>query len=226
MDNMDLIKALVKTQKEIESVTKDRSNPIAHSTYATLDAILEEVLPKLNANGIFLTQNPVSKKDEEGKVFLGVETTLFHETGQSMSYPAFYMQIEENARMNMAQAAGSIITYGKRYAISAILGISTDEDKDGVQPQSFTHEKEPEKELTTEEAMKYKLTFGKHKGKTLEELATEDKSYMRWLLENAQQDSLKDSVRKVGKELKRREENAMPDGEQTAPWDEPTDESH
>jgi hypothetical protein len=34
--------------------------------------------------------------------------------------------------MNMAQSAGSIITYAKRYSISAILGIATGDDTDGV----------------------------------------------------------------------------------------------
>lgn len=209
-----LIKALIKTQKEIETVTKDRSNPIAKSTYATLDAILDEVLPKLNKNGIFLTQRPLSKIEENGRTYLGVETTLYHEDGGWLTYEPFFMEIEENARMNMAQSAGSIITYAKRYAVSAILGISTDEDKDGVQPESFTQE--PQKELTTEEAFDYKIGFGKHKGKTVGTVAKEDKSYMRWLLDNAKDERMKDAIRKVGKKMKEEEEsgydNQVPDG--------------
>jgi len=128
-----IIKAMVKVQSELETVKKDRVNPFAESNYATLDAILIELLPKLNANGIVLTQEPIFK-EAETSMKIGIETTLFHESGEWISYDPFFMQLEKGSKMNMAQSAGSIITYAKRYAVSSIFGISTDEDKDGVQP--------------------------------------------------------------------------------------------
>lgn len=201
----EIIKALVKVQSEIEPVVKDKKNPIARSTYATLDAILEEILPKLNKNGIFMTQEPMSK-NENGVISLGVKTTLWHESGEFMEYEPLFLNIESNQRMNMAQSGGSIITYVKRYAVSAIFGISTDEDKDGIQ-ESGTYQKKdkPKKDLTVEEALNYKINFGKYKGKTLTQISKENKGYLRWLLDNAKEEEIKQAVRIVGSEIKKEE---------------------
>ena len=198
-----MIKALVKAQSEIKAVKKDRENPIAHSTYATLDAILEEVLPALNSNDLFMTQEPVSFEDEKG-LNLGVRTTIWHSSGEHMEYEPFYMPIEANARMNLAQQAGSVITYAKRYAVSAIFGISTDEDKDGVQP-SKEYNKEADKPLTEESAKEMKLTFGKHKGLTLEAVRKTDSDYLNWLYKGDKTDpNIKKAIKLISEAEKRR----------------------
>lgn len=130
-----IVKAMVKVQGELKAVKKDRDNEFNHSKYATLDAILAELLPKLSENEIAMTQSPVFEEAGSGAMRIGVETHLIHSSGEWFLYPPFFMELEKGAKMNMAQSAGSIITYAKRYAISAIFGISTDEDKDGVQPK-------------------------------------------------------------------------------------------
>lgn len=132
--NKNIIKALAKAQSEFNTVGKDRENPFASSRYATLDAILKEILPKLNDNNLFLTQEPLTDHDEN-TVRIGVHTKIFHDSGEWIEYEPLFMILEKGAKMNMAQSAGSIITYAKRYAISAIFGISTDDDNDGVQPK-------------------------------------------------------------------------------------------
>lgn len=128
----NMIQALVKVQGSLEPIKKDRVNPFAGSSYATLDAILGTLLPLLSENGIAITQEPVMESTQ-GSLKIGVETTLLHITGEYVVYEPFFMELEKGSKMNMAQSAGSIITYAKRYAISSIFGISTDEDKDGVQ---------------------------------------------------------------------------------------------
>lgn len=130
-----IVKAMVKVQGELKAVKKDRDNEFNNSKYATLDAILAELLPKLSENEIAMTQSPVFEEAGSGAMRIGVETHLIHSSGEWFLYPPFFMELEKGAKMNMAQSAGSIITYAKRYAISAIFGISTDEDKDGVQPK-------------------------------------------------------------------------------------------
>jgi len=42
-----------------------------------------------------------------------------------------------------------------------------------------------------------KVTFGKHKGKTLKEIVSEDRSYVSWLADNAKQDDLKQAAQMV-----------------------------
>ena len=59
------------------------------------------------------------------------------------------------------------------------FGLAT-EDDDGA---SLTR---PQKEeiTTKEQAEQYKLTFGKHKGKTIKEIVENEKDYANWLYQN------------------------------------------
>ncbi|HCT96512.1 ERF family protein [Vagococcus sp.] len=135
-ETTSIVKALIKVQSSLEPIKKDKANEFASSKYATLDAILEVVLPILSTNEIFMTQEPKTEIQENGSVYIGVTTTLFHSSGEFFEYETLWFQLEKGAKMNMAQSSGSVITYIKRYSISAVLGISTDEDKDGIQPVS------------------------------------------------------------------------------------------
>lgn len=204
----NIIKALVKAQSEIKTIKKDRENPIARSQYATLDAIFDEVLPKLNAQGLFVTQEPMMKEEENGQVYLGVKTTIWHETGEKLEYEPLFMPIEENARMNVSQQSGSVITYAKRYAISAILGISTDEDKDGVQGKP--EKREP---IKKEDIVDTKFPFGKHKGKTYGEIYDTDRQYLKWLYTQKKTDKdIKEAIKLIG-EVKAEEGEMNHEGE-------------
>jgi uncharacterized protein (DUF3820 family) len=73
---------------------------------------------------------------------------------------------------NPVQEYGSSLTYCRRYSLLMALGLAT-EDDDGA---SLTQEP------TKEEALEYTLTFGKHKGKKLNELP---KEYIEWMLGNS-----------------------------------------
>ena len=69
---------------------------------------------------------------------------------------------------NPVQAYGSSLTYCRRYSILMALGLAT-EDNDAADLS----------EMTLEQAKEYTLTFGKYKGKHIEELS---KPYINWLL--------------------------------------------
>lgn len=138
----EIIKALTEVQKNIKQVSKDRKNPFANSEYATLDNILEEVKPILNEHNIFLTQEPLTETTENN-IQIGIVTRLLHTSGEFIEYEPLFMNLEKGAKMNMAQSAGSIITYAKRYSLSAVLGISTGDDTDGVQPNNQQQNNHP-----------------------------------------------------------------------------------
>ena len=60
-------------------------------------------------------------------------TCLVHHVEGHTETASFPVQIGTSAQMNPTQAAGSALTYGRRYALCAALGIVTAEDDDDAQ---------------------------------------------------------------------------------------------
>ena len=119
--------ALAKAQGAILAAIKDGTNPgFARdgkpSKYATLNAVWEAARPALSANGIAVIQSPETR--ETGTVT--VVTLLAHAGGQ-------WMQNEITTKLGGAtqQAIGLAITYMRRYALAAMVGVAPDDDDDG-----------------------------------------------------------------------------------------------
>ncbi len=89
--------------------------------YAPLDEVLNLVRPILSKHGLSVIQAPVMS---EGMV--GVTTTLLHESGEWIEFEPILLKMDKQS----AQGAGSAITYARRYSISAVLGISSEDDND------------------------------------------------------------------------------------------------
>lgn len=116
------VQALIKTQAEIGSVEKDGYNPHFKSHYATLDNLLSHIRPILNKNGLALTQTVV-KKDGEWMLL----TQLLH--ADLGSHENYYPLMFEKGH---PQQMGSAVSYAKRYALSALLAVGSEEtDDDG-----------------------------------------------------------------------------------------------
>ena len=52
---------------------------------------------------------------------------LHHESGEYMEYPPLMVKPEKNT----PQGVGSAITYSRRYSLSTVFGITSDQDDDG-----------------------------------------------------------------------------------------------
>ena len=113
----ELTKAFVKFQSELAVVKKGAENPFFKSTYADLASIIVAVREPLKAHGLAFSQFPTG----DG----GLTTVLMHESGE-------YMEAEViiKAVSGKPQDAGSAITYARRYALGAVLGIATEKDDD------------------------------------------------------------------------------------------------
>lgn len=111
--------ALLKAQKEMGAALKDAKNPFFKSSYADLKAVIEAIKDPLNNNGITYLQAVDSFESVPS-----IETILLHESGQFISSrtPVFC------AKPNDPQAFGSGITYSKRYALQAFMGLPTADD--------------------------------------------------------------------------------------------------
>ena len=116
-----LAAALSKVQAKITDVSKEKKG--YGYTYADLSQVLDVARPLLAENGLSVTQLLYSKDDR-----MGVETCLMHESGQWVSSRAS-MVVERGKGMSLAQSAGSVVTYLRRYALAALVGIcQTDND--------------------------------------------------------------------------------------------------
>jgi len=115
-----LVPALIKAIGKMEAAHKDSTNPAFKSKYADLSSIMEAAKPALEENGIAVLQPPTA--DGEG---ICVATILLHNSGQWIASKLTLMPKDSSP-----QATGSAITYGRRYGLAGILGM-TAEDDDG-----------------------------------------------------------------------------------------------
>lgn len=114
--------ALSKFQGEVKNPSNTATNPYFKSKYAPLETVLNTVRPILSKYGLSIIQSPIA---EDGMV--GVTTLLLHESGEYMEFPPVMLKMDKQT----AQGAGSAITYARRYSLSAIVGISSEDDDDG-----------------------------------------------------------------------------------------------
>lgn len=114
--------ALVKAQAECQNVTMNRTNPHFKSRYADLAAVRDAIIPVFNKHGLAIIQTPTTD-DFSG---FALETRIVHSSGEQMiwSFPL----PSDTSKM---QAIGSAISYARRYTLSAIAGVASEEDDDG-----------------------------------------------------------------------------------------------
>lgn len=122
--------AFVALAADLEDITRDRRAEVKTKTggsysysYADLATIMTDLRPKAAAQGLAISQ--AVEKDSTGSVL--VWTTLIHRSGQRVTWQPLTMP-----GGSTPQDAGSAITYARRYAVLACLGIAT-EDDDGAQ---------------------------------------------------------------------------------------------
>lgn len=122
-----LAASLVAAQADMKAVAKDSVNPAFRSKFASLDNIVETVRPILAKHGLAVVQgasNPIT--DEAGALCgFAVETMLVHKSGEWLQNTALMPLSKVDP-----QGSGSAMTYGRRYSLSALLALATDEDDD------------------------------------------------------------------------------------------------
>lgn len=118
----NLAGALAQFQSEISNPKNTANNPFFKSKYAPLNDVLNLVRPILSKHGLSIFQSPSGNGDN-----IIITTMLMHSSGEWIEADPLVLKADKAT----AQGAGSAITYGRRYATSAILGISSEDDDDG-----------------------------------------------------------------------------------------------
>lgn len=121
-DLKEFTKALLAVQKALKPVKKNAENPHYRSKYADFEAVWNAAKDPLQANGFAVMQVP----HYSGGVFI-LRTTLMHTSGQFVSGDYLLKPQKEDP-----QGYGSCLSYSKRYALAAMIGlVSEGEDDDG-----------------------------------------------------------------------------------------------
>lgn len=126
----ELAAALAHVQGAMEPARMNATNPFLKNKYADLGAVIESVRELLSSNGLSYVQMPGTPPAELGPA-IALTTRLMHSSGQWLE-DTFIMIIPLDEKgKSIMQVAGSAISYARRYALSAMLGVVADEDTDG-----------------------------------------------------------------------------------------------
>lgn len=117
----EIAASLCKAQSVMQPAKFNCVNPFHKNRYADLASVMEACRVPLTSNGICTTQFTETIGE---KIYLS--TLLLHVSGQWIKslFPIHVAKLD-------CQSIGAAMTYGKRYSLSALVGIVSEEDDDG-----------------------------------------------------------------------------------------------
>lgn len=131
----ELAAALAKAQAEMEGATKDSDNPFFKSKYADLQSVWAACRKALTKNGLAVAQ--VAGGDGQT---VTVTTLLTHSSGQWLRGELTMVPTK-----NDPQGMGSCITYARRYALAAMVGVAPeDDDGNAASAKNTSHAQTPQ----------------------------------------------------------------------------------
>jgi len=128
----ELAAALAKAQGEMEGAAKSADNPFFKSKYADLSAVWSAARKALSTNNLAVIQTTEPTEDR-----VVVVTTLAHASGQWIRGKLSMRPVKSDP-----QGVGSCITYARRYALAAMVGVAP-EDDDGNAASGKTDKPRP-----------------------------------------------------------------------------------
>lgn len=119
----ELAAALAAAQGEFTFAVKDSVADMGmkggRRSYADLQSVIDAVRNGLSKNGIAVIQAPMPNTSG-----ITLRTTLAHKSGQWIASELTL----PNDRMGGIQGMGSALTYARRYALAAMVGVAQDDD--------------------------------------------------------------------------------------------------
>jgi hypothetical protein len=124
----NLAKALSTVQGKLTYAVKDSANPFFKSKYADLESVWDACRDLLASNGLAVAQFPgdceVRFLEENKSIFvMKLTTILTHSSGEWIS-----QEMSVPVTKPDAQGAGSALTYMRRYALAAVVGVVQADD--------------------------------------------------------------------------------------------------
>lgn len=119
--------ALSKAQAVMASAQKDKTNPAFRSKYADLASVWDACREALTKNGLSVVQMTRSTDRQE----VVVVTRLMHDSGEWIEG-----ELALPVTKNDAQGFGSAMTYARRYALAAAVGVAPEDDDGNAAAQA------------------------------------------------------------------------------------------
>ena len=203
----ELAAAMNKVQAKMGPVIKDKYNPFHKSKYADLNGIWDAISGLLTENDLVVIQLP------DGD---GLTTTVLHTSGEWTRATMALHYIPEVREKKMAdgtyyktefvtpQAQGSAITYARRYALAAAIGVCpVDDDGEGAMQRGKSISDRVSAGRPTAKASKYVdqinginalddlHSWGDSNAAAIKELVTGDKDFLRSVYSHRESELLK-----------------------------------
>lgn len=122
----ELASALASAQAELSPAAKNAQNPHLKNRYADIAAVYEAIRETLPKHGLSVSQIIMPHESKAR-----VRTLLMHKSGQWLASECL-MPLDRNGG---PQGMGSAITYARRYSLSAIVGVVSEDDDDAEAAQ-------------------------------------------------------------------------------------------
>ena len=117
----NLTLALSIVQGKMSHAVKDSANPFFKSKYADLESVWDACRSLLADNGLAVMQFPGLYTDHDKSMSL--TTVISHKSGEYLS-----QEMSVPVTKADAQGAGSALTYMRRYALAAVVGVVQADD--------------------------------------------------------------------------------------------------
>ena len=115
----ELLKALSHAKKEIHPIVKGETNPFFKNKYFDINALLHQLEPILNDNGLLLLQ-PILEGQNGASI---VCSKIYHvESGEYVQSTMTLPTLQDPQKM------GSAVTYYRRYTLQSLLSLQAEDD--------------------------------------------------------------------------------------------------
>lgn len=209
----ELATALAKAQGAMSHAAKDSDNPHFGSRYADLAAIIDAARPAMAENGLSIVQRPLECADG-----IRLQTLLLHASGEWLADGVLFVPVSKRD----AQGFGSALTYARRYALAALVGIAPDDDDGNAavgRPAPAQAAAAPRQRKVSGGGRELTWPFGDMKGTPFAEMPSKD---LRWMAEqyetkNDRFRAKDDAMRARARQLLAEREAAGPTAHESAP---------
>lgn len=180
---MKLYEKLRKIQSELKA-PKGQYNSFGNYSYRSCEDIFEALKPLLKENNLALQTTDELLQIGE-RYYIKATAILIDEDGSVISNTGYAREEETKKGMDGSQITGASSSYARKYALNGLFLIDDQKDSDTTNKGD---------EITEKEAKAFTFTTGKHKGKTIQEIADEDEGYLQWWEDNGKDERIKQMI--------------------------------